>query len=803
MSSIAEQLDWEKECIERGSERYYHKQDQLREKGRGEQTDVFSYLLKDRIQEVADQIEALSKVRLGRGASNNIVLRRVCIDNDWLRLAYIGTQHAFQVLADHNKKNTILKVCLGIGKRLEIDMKCRLFEKLHPEYYGTVMKSMAQQDVTGFNHLAKTMSIKFAEHEVKWVDWGIRKRTDVGQRILRCVMAVFNDVLFINKIREGLKTTSFIDTTATFDTWAAEFEKERGFMYPQMLPMKIPPRDWENGVRGGYYTPKMITRLPLIKTSGKKAKQFINQHDPEQHRLAINKLQKTAWKINRRVLDVQKVVYENNLSIGMPASLPLVLPEFPKHLADLNKDDMSEEQLAELTDWKMKAKHTYAKEMARKSKMLSFIRTYTLAHELYDWDEFYYVYNCDFRGRIYCATADLSPQGADSAKGIIQFAEGVELGDSGVYWLAIQGANVYGVDKVAYADRVKWIKEHEPIIREVIKDPISNRGFWAEADKPYQFLAFCYEWADCDYGRNTKHKGHLPVGLDGSCNGLQHYSAMLRDEIGAKATNLLPCDKPQDIYGDVADVVMRKLDKLQSSDPMAMLWYRVGVTRKCAKRPVMTLPYGATRQSCRSYIFEYVVDNWAKFNLDEKHQWEYAKYLTPIMWDAIGEVVIAAREGMTWLQKNIGRDFVQWVTPIGFPVYQTYKDMPIIRIKTQLLGSLSLQAKDINSCGSPNRHGQRNGIAPNFVHSVDSTHMVLTINNSNLKSYAMIHDDYGTHAGNTDELFKVIRHQFYNLYNNLKPLEAWAEYRNISLDLLPKQGNYDIEQIYNADYFFG
>jgi hypothetical protein len=37
----------------------------------------------------------------------------------------------------------------------------------------------------------------------------------------------------------------------------------------------------------------------------------------------------------------------------------------------------------------------------------------------------------------------------------------------------------------------------------------------------------------------------LPVHMDGSCNGLQHYAALGRDEAGGRAVNLLPADAPQ------------------------------------------------------------------------------------------------------------------------------------------------------------------------------------------------------------------------------------------------------------------
>uniref|UniRef100_UPI002FBEC18E DNA-directed RNA polymerase n=1 Tax=Escherichia coli TaxID=562 RepID=UPI002FBEC18E len=47
----------------------------------------------------------------------------------------------------------------------------------------------------------------------------------------------------------------------------------------------------------------------------------------------------------------------------------------------------------------------------------------------------------------------------------------------------------------------------------------------------------------------------LPLAFDGSCSGIQHFSAMLRDEVGGLAVNLLPSETVQDIYGIVAKKV--------------------------------------------------------------------------------------------------------------------------------------------------------------------------------------------------------------------------------------------------------
>ena len=48
----------------------------------------------------------------------------------------------------------------------------------------------------------------------------------------------------------------------------------------------------------------------------------------------------------------------------------------------------------------------------------------------------------------------------------------------------------------------------------------------------------------------------FPVHQDGSCNGLQHYAALGRDQIGAESVNLYPSDTPQDVYSNVAALVI-------------------------------------------------------------------------------------------------------------------------------------------------------------------------------------------------------------------------------------------------------
>lgn len=796
---MQDQLLWEQECLRRGKQRYFDLQDKTREKG-NELTDATSFILKDRLELVGMFLkDDCKKGARGRNATYNKLVRQLAGDEeDYLKVGYIGLKYLLAKVGE-GKKVGVSKFVSKLGSKLETELKCQMFEAEYPAYFNTVMQSFDEQGVTSSTHMQKALMKKFNDFDLEWHDWTTQMKVHVGTRVLRNILKGMDDLIFTQKFLSRGKTDFFIDTTVAFDEWIAEFEKERGLLLPMYLPLKTQPVPWDDNERGGYYTPRMT--IPFIKVRGKRAAEFVRQHNPIQHKRAINKMQRTAWQVNRKVLEVQAEVFRRNLGIGIPSKESGEMTPFPEHLALVAKEDLRECDKEEITAWKMLRKAQFDRERQRKGQVIGFRQGHLLAQELAEWDEFYFAYNCDFRGRIYCATSGLSPQGSDSAKGLLRFAKGVRLGHNGIKWLAIQGANVFGEDKLPYEGRVQWVKDNEPLIRAIVEDPISNSQ-WSEADKPYQFLAFCFEWAESDYGRNPNAVGHLPVGLDGSCNGLQHFSAMLRDEVGAEATNLIDCDKPNDIYGEVADVTTKKLQLLaDDGEAFAKIWLQVGITRKCAKRPVMTLPYGATQQSARQYILEYVEDNWAAFNLDDIHKWEMAKYLTPILWSAIGEVVIAARAAMDWLQRNTGTGYCAWKTIIGFPVYQHYMKDNLVVVETHLEGRVQLRVPDAD-VSVPYAAGQRNGVAPNFVHSIDSTHMVLTINSIDLHSYAMIHDDFGTHAGNTEQLFKAIRKAFRYMYSRTDPLKHWAEQVGADSSEL-RRGAYNIEDITNARFFFG
>jgi DNA-directed RNA polymerase len=282
---------------------------------------------------------------------------------------------------------------------------------------------------------------------------------------------------------------------------------------------------------------------------------------------------------------------------------------------------------------------------------------------------------------------------------------------------------------------------------------------------------------------------------------------MLRDEVGGKATNLIPASKPNDIYQMVADVTSHAL-RMTGPDEQGYRnkWLTHGMNRTLVKRSVMTLPYGSTRFSCADFIVGDYMKHGKAPEFEKEEYSRAAQYLSHFVWDGIGEVVVKAREAMTWLQGAAraiikdGYETIRWVVPSGFPVIQRYQEQDSHRIRTNLCGNAFLRLSVDNDTPDVNRH--RNGVAPNFIHSYDASHLHLTTVGASAEGLhlAMVHDDYGTHAADAQRLYDIIRQTFVAQYEGCDPLTEFAH--KYDLQDPPEKGDLDLRLVLNSPYFF-
>jgi DNA-directed RNA polymerase len=807
MATIEDQIELEKRMVAYGIGRYRHSVSAAEGHERGADTKYAQRLMHEFIGPVADAIEGFCKVESpGVKAKYKILLRQI----DPEKAAYFGLKCLFNHFM---QESSVQKLALHIGMLLEDELKFSQFRVEQGDYYDAIIRDFKRKGTKSYRHMHRVLTFKANEKEVQWKSWTMAERAAVGIKVIDCILSSTD---LIQKRTSRIKGKTYVEIIPSPEAlaWVQDFHSYAEMLNPDRVPCVIPPDDWTSIDQGGFYTPQLRKRSPLVKTRSKEHVKML-EGDISNITIAVNAIQNVAWKVNEPVFDVLQQVWGQALPIGLPRSEPYIIPACPI-TKDRKKDSLSKKEKERFDEWKAEARAIHTLERDRVSKCFEVVRLLRLANEFKAYEKFWFVHQCDFRGRIYCTVSGLSPQGPDFSKAMLCFAEGKRLTKRGAHWLMVHGANTYGKDKVSYDERVEWVKENEQKILAVAEDALSHKDFWGAADKPYQFLAFCFEYA------RYKKEGYnmisyLPIGLDGSCNGLQNFSAMLQDDIGGKATNLIPADKPSDIYSEVAAVCTRKLRALD--DPMAKLWieycdYQPDKTmpRGLAKKPVMTLPYGSTQQSCRESIYKWIMEETKEF-FPKDQRFKLSVYLTPILWDAIGDVVVSARKAMDWIQtcasivakKN--KPLIWW-TPIGFPVYQDRKKVLIRRVTTELAGLFHMRVGEGGD--KMDVHKNKLGSSPNFVHSMDACHLMLTVHHAlqyGVTGFAMIHDDYGTHAADTDTLHQAIREAFVQLYTENDPLTDFKilneDNGNLVLPDPPDKGTLKLADILDSEYFFG
>lgn len=216
----------------------------------------------------------------------------------------------------------------------------------------------------------------------------------------------------------------------------------------------------------------------------------------------------------------------------------------------------------------------------------------------------YFPHNIDFRGRAYTMHPNLSHLGSDLCRGLLKFAQTRPLGEHGLKWLRIQVANVYGggVDKLPLDKREQFIIDNMQLISDSATNPLRGERWWLQAEDPWQCLAGCMELHKaCQHQDPHEFESSLPVHQDGSCNGLQHYAALARDEEGGRAVNLLPSDAPQDVYKCAhfccPGFPCRLLSLIFTTFSCALQGDRRSSQRCCHEGHVLRLAAGACRES--------------------------------------------------------------------------------------------------------------------------------------------------------------------------------------------------------------
>jgi DNA-directed RNA polymerase, mitochondrial len=694
----------------------------------------------------------------------------------------------------------LVKVALEVGGFIEDEARFRNFRETNPALFAVVSRDLAKR-TTNYRKQKRVLAHSSIKADVVWENWLPGNKVRLGQLLVELVCDATGIFEIIKRTgqHQTRKTVYWLEATEASLKWIDGKNSVCELLSPVKLPCIISPRQWTSVYTGGYY---QYTNMNLVKSNDDTYMQQLDSSNLKEVFYTVNTVQETGWRVNAKVFEVVDRLFDSQASCS-------VIPEFgERHMERPYPKHGTKEEIIE---WKREATLMYTDNQRRKTKRIQFSQLMWMARKFKDEKAIYFPHTLDFRGRLYANTAFLNPQGEDSARGLLEFSRGKPLGASGYAWLKVHIANCFGEDKISLEERVEWTDEHQDDIMGCGIDPLTSR-MWMDADKPWQFLRACIEFTCCN--GNVDYISHLPITVDGSCNGLQHFSAMLRDEVGGCATNLIPYDQPQDIYEIVREHTVTRISR--DTDSEFLFWHKV-LNRGLVKRPVMTTPYGATLYGMREQIHQELkkqLDKGIQFQgIDATSDlWPHCKYLASHIYEAIGEVVISSRVGMKWLQ-DVSRVMskadrpIYWTLPTGFIVKQKYIKSVVKQIKTVINGRMaSLYAGVLHDDQRMDKSRQVNGIAPNFVHSLDACHLMMTIvkakDKYGIEDFSVVHDSFGTHACDIEQLGMVLRETFCDLYTGDILLNFKKEQRDIKLPELPQFGELDIKEVMDSEFFF-
>ncbi|XP_031771738.1 DNA-directed RNA polymerase, mitochondrial [Apis florea] len=727
----------------------------------------------------------------------------------------------------------LLYITLGkyIYKKYEIETKKKtgVLDKIISTYLRYLEWYLHPENKAYLNNMNNRTIWQYFEQETKYnaslntvcLEWPIDVIINVGKFLYKIIL---NDIMLQPEMLKGQDIKHSIPAFYTlFRTkeiiYQNRFVKPHPFLSKlykksyiqtltfdvQLLPSYSPPLPWTSIHSGGY----LITKTDFVRSPNidyqfqtTKSKQLFPIFD------SLNQISSIPWKINIAILDIVIKIFQDGGSaeLNVPQSVSVLSPP-----CSLNKNATIED--------KQKIAIIMAQYRQKKSDMYSLwcdtLYKLSIANHFRN-KIFWLPYNLDFRGRVYPIPPYLNHLSSDLGRSLLLFAKGKPLGPNGINWLKLHVINLTNFKKgSSLEERLEYANQNMDNIIDSATKPLTGKMWWKQSEEPWQTLAGCIEIANALKSPNIEeYITSFPVHQDGSCNGLQHYAALGKDQIGAKSVNLYPFDVPKDVYSEVLSIIenQRQIDAKNNVKIAQLL--EGFIKRKIIKQTVMTTVYGVTKYGAKHQIARQLRDTP---NFPQEYIWPASIYLTECTFYSLRKMFKSAKQIQDWFTEcariisSIYCENVEWITPLGLPIIQPYIKQSTSNIY-------------IKGNGKSDTIKQRNAFAPNFIHSLDSTHMMLTslhCNSENI-TFVSVHDCFWTHPCTVDAMNKICREQFVALHSNpiledlskffikrYLPIYEKLKYKNNDIEKIhkhltdvPSKGTFNIHNVLSSTYFF-
>ena len=346
---------------------------------------------------------------------------------------------------------------------------------------------------------------------------------------------------------------------------------------------------------------------------------------------------------------------------------------------------------------------------------------------------FYFKWAYDKRGRVYSRGYHINIQSSEYHKACLQFSKEVELTDRGWYWLKVDIANAFGLDKEVWDKRVAFVDSN-------IDAMLADIDVWsAKADDPLLAKSALLAYKD---SLVTGKSNHI-VRLDATTSGPQLMSVMTRDIEGMQRFNVVDSSVRRDFYTEVAQAIYDQTrdSKLWGSNP------DFKKIRKDIKRSLMT------------YYYNSEANPKAYFGEDSE---ELRVFYDVMETSATGAVALKKYINSLWSDTKL---YNAWYLPDGHYAYcpVMVQDKKRVEVKEMKGGTATMTVVcDVNKAS----HEPHRSLMPSTIHSVDGLILRWVIEKLNDQGIQVspIHDSFGVHAEHCDALREAYRKCLARLY---------------------------------------
>ena len=719
----------------------------------------------------------------------------------------------------HTSQVRVQDLASNIGKLWELEVRINEAELVNPLYMQRIHDQVQDRCTRNQNHLRRTYNVAYERVMKGEIDSHLNRfeLVQIGKFGIQACMDAGLIEAQHGLGKGGCTFTYFLtEEVASYLHGYTDMDVAR-IVDKTAGAMMCPPDDWTTLADGGYLSPRRKFAYPLmdvqtLRHSARKEvlQQFTAENMPIVFETA-NYLQSQTFQVHEPTFRaIQDVWAQGGGAMGVPKKSAPEKPKFP-FPPEWDSANATADEALQFGAWKRDCvmHYEYLKEWRGKVRELGGFLKVVRVH---DNGPLWFPVFCDKRNRWYYAGTP-NPQGSDIARSVLHFHEKKPLGNEGLFWLKVSIANHAGFDKERFADRARWTEQHWPAIERALDSPADYPDVWGK-DAPWCMFSAAWELREALRSPvPALYKTGIPVHMDATCSGLQHFAAILRDPVGGRYVNLFDeagCGPKQDIYARVAQMALEAIKRdSEGDDPrlrqIASWWLNTGIPRGLAKKPVMTYVYGATLLGTTHHVIDYVQDEMKLSFPEGVKPFEYAQYCGRKLFTGIAMTVPAAANAMQWL-KEIAKQQprgkrMTWKTPTGFIVQHDYQSYEEKRVKLRSCGIIQTVVRNYTDSTEPTQ--MQNAIAPNFVHALDAAHLSFTairMKRDGL-NFVGIHDSFGTHPCDVKVLHSHIREAFIELYQHRNVLGEFL-WDVGAVGEAPMRGTLDLEGVRNSEFFF-